>query len=171
MSHTYAHILNADDSIIKEVKYDNFDAAAVAHKFGPDNAVRIVPVEKLANEVVADPITQRLGPQVTTVEPTRVTKQQTVVALTSDERINQIKQEANERILEIASEVKQRNLLAHSVEMERNYRLAETPTAEQLAIADAAEIIWTSIKAIRAHSNAMEASIGESVELTWADLV
>ena len=171
MSHTYAHILNADDSIIKEVKYDNFDAAAVSHKFGPDKAVRIVPVEKLANEVVADPITHRLGPQVTTVEPTRVTKQHTVVALNTDERINQIKQEANERILAIASEVKQRNLLAHSVEMERTYRLAETPTAEQLATADAAETIWTSIKAIRAHSNAMEASIGEAVELTWADLV
>ena len=55
--------------------------------------------------------------------------------------------------------------------MERNYRLAETPTAEQLATAEAAEIIWTSIKAIRAHSNAMEASIGETVELTWDDLV
>tara|TARA_R110000803_G_scaffold25615_4_gene61183 strand:+ start:915 stop:1424 length:510 start_codon:yes stop_codon:yes gene_type:complete len=168
---TYAHILNADDSIIKEVKHDNFDAAAVAHKFGADKAVRIVPVEKLANEVVADPIKQRLGPQVTTVEPTRVTKQQTVIALTSEERIDQIKQEANGRILNIASELKQRNLLAHSVEMERNYRLAETPTAEQLATAEAAEIIWTSIKAIRAHSNAMEASIGETVELTWDDLV
>ena len=94
-----------------------------------------------------------------------------MVALNTDERINQIKQEANERILAIASEVKQRNLLAHSVEMERTYRLAETPTAEQLATADAAEIIWTSIKAIRAHSNAMESSIGEAVELTWADLV
>ena len=168
---TYAHILNADNSIIKEVNYENFDAGAVAHKFGPDHTTRIVPVVILDDEVVADYGTQRLGTEVTIVELTQVTKQRTTVALNTDERIDQIKQEANTLILGIASEVTQRNLIAHSVELERTYRLSETPTAEQLATAAASDIIWASIKAIRAHSNAMEASIGETVELTWDDLV
>ena len=82
---TYAHILNADNSIIKEVKYDNFDASAVAHKFGPDKAVRIIPVERLADPAIADASTQRLAGQATVVEATRVTKQRTVETIPQEE--------------------------------------------------------------------------------------
>ena len=83
---TYAHILNADNSIIKTAKYDNFDAAAVAHKFGADKEVRIVPVEKLADPTIANPLTERYGAINTVVEPTRVTKQRTVVAIPQEEQ-------------------------------------------------------------------------------------
>lgn len=81
MSQKYAHILNADDTIIKTVQYDNFDAAKVSHKFGPDKTVRIVPVEALPTPEIFDTSIERYGATVTVVEPTRVTKQRTVEAI------------------------------------------------------------------------------------------
>ena len=166
----YAKILNAaeedESNIVARKSYDNFDAEAVSHKFGPTHEFRIVPVVRLDPEVVEDTVADKLGPLVTTIEATRVTEQRTVIPFTDEERIARIKQEANERIIAIADEIKQRNLIAHSVEMEKAYRLGETPTAEQLAIAEAAEAIWAEIKAIRDHSNAMEADFS----LTWDDL-
>lgn len=116
---------------------------------------------------IEDAETHRLGPRSEEVWTlTEITISREAVPLTDEERIARIKQEANERILAIADEIKQRNLIAHSVEVERVYRLGETPTAEQLAIAAAAEGIWSAIKSIRTHSNAMEADFS----LNWDDL-
>ena len=82
----YAKILNADDSIVAEKNYDNFDAAAVAHKFGPAHEFRIVPVVKLADSVITDPLTERLGAVVTVVEATRVTKQRPLATIPQEQQ-------------------------------------------------------------------------------------
>ena len=40
-----AWVRNSDDAIIKRVSYsDDWDAADVAHKFGPDKDIRIIPI-------------------------------------------------------------------------------------------------------------------------------
>ena len=97
----YAHIQNSDDSILKVVDYDNFDAAAVAHKFGADKAVRIIPVVVLADPTISDPATERLGPYQNTVQATEVQRQRTVVAIPQEEQdakteLDQIKAVAND---------------------------------------------------------------------------
>jgi hypothetical protein len=78
MPHKYAHVRNEDDTIIKTVQYDNFDAVKVAHKFGPDKTARIVPVENLPDPEIVDASIEQYGPTTTVVEATRVTKQRTV---------------------------------------------------------------------------------------------
>jgi hypothetical protein len=77
----YAKILNADGSIVEERRMENFDAAAVAHKFGPDKEFRIVPIERLADPTGFDPATHRLSGQTETVELTRVTRIRNVEAI------------------------------------------------------------------------------------------
>jgi hypothetical protein len=81
MKQLYAKILNADNSIDEERRMENFDAAAVAHKFGPDKEYRIIPIERLADPVGFDPATHRLSGQTEVVEPTRVTRVRNVVAI------------------------------------------------------------------------------------------
>ena len=73
----------------------------------------------------------------------------------SDE--TQIKTEASKRILALCPDWKQRNIIARMVEL-LPARLAGTLTAEQSEEVAAAEALWAKIKAIRAHSDALESS-------------
>lgn len=56
----YAWVQNSDNSIVKIVDYDVFDASKVAHKFGADKEIRIIPVT-VVDEPVIDNETQRLS--------------------------------------------------------------------------------------------------------------
>ena len=87
----YAHVLNSgpqdETAIIKYIKYDNFDEAEVAHKFGPlPLPIRIIPVVRLTDPTISDPATERLGNMLTTVEPTQVTRVQQIVAIPQEEQ-------------------------------------------------------------------------------------
>ena len=82
----YAYILNADESIVKHEDYDNFDAASVAHKYGPDKAQRIIPVVKLDDPTISDPLTERFGARIVTVEADRVTWQRGIEAISQEEQ-------------------------------------------------------------------------------------
>lgn len=66
-----------------------------------------------------------------------------------------VKQEAGRRILAIAPEWQQRNMLARVAELLRIGE-ANLNAAEQAELA-AIEAIWTTIKGLRAKSNALEA--------------
>lgn len=69
-----------------------------------------------------------------------------------------IKAEAGRRILERAPEWKQRNVLARSVEL-RNIKDGRALASDEQAELDAAQALWDSIKAIRAHSDQLEAEV------------
>lgn len=69
----------------------------------------------------------------------------------------EIKAEAGRRIYAIAPQWKQANLTARVLELTRDHgpRAPGWP-AEAIAEDDAAQVIWAKIKAIRAHSDALE---------------
>lgn len=72
----------------------------------------------------------------------------------------EIKAEAQRRIFAIAPAWRQSNLIAHVLELTRDHgpRSSGTWPAEALAADDAAQAVWAQIKAIRAHSDALEAN-------------
>lgn len=70
-----------------------------------------------------------------------------------------IKAIAGRKILAIAPEWKQRNMIARSLELERIERTTGTLTAQEQAQLDAMQTVWTRIKALRAHSDALEAAV------------
>lgn len=86
----YAYIKNAEganpDEFIKAVDYDNFDAAAVAHKFGLAHAVRIIPIVRLTDPTISDTSAETYGGMNRVIESTRVTRQRSIVAIPQDER-------------------------------------------------------------------------------------
>lgn len=78
---------------------------------------------------------------------------------TADELKTQTKGIANSKILAIASEWKQRNMIARSLELEREERINGPLSAPDQAELDAMMAIWDRIKAIRVHSDSLEADI------------
>lgn len=81
----YAKVQNSTNSIVGEKKYDSFDAAAVAHKFGPDKEFRIIPIVRLDDPVIDTPETHRYGPQVETVKDTVVERVRSVIPIPQEE--------------------------------------------------------------------------------------
>ena len=77
-----------------------------------------------------------------------------------------IKAEAGKRILLVAPEWKQRNLIARAVEL-RDIMDDRWLTAADQGEKDAAAVVWGQIKAIRAHSDSLEADVdaGKAVDV------
>ena len=82
---------------------------------------------------------------------------------TADELKEQTKGIANNKIIAIASEWKQRNMIARSLELEREDRTNGPLSAAEQAELDAMTAIWDRIKAIRAHSDTLEADIDTDI--------
>ncbi len=84
-----------------------------------------------------------------------------------EKQIAGIKAKAGSLILAIAPEWKQRNILARTVEL-RDIQDSRALTAEEYAEKDAAQAVWDSIKAIRAHSDTLEADVeaGKTVNIS-----
>jgi len=80
-------------------------------------------------------------------------------SFTADELKAQTKGIANNKIVVIASEWKQRNMIARSLELERDERINGPLSAPDQAELDAMTAIWDRIKAIRAHSDSLETDI------------
>lgn len=77
-----------------------------------------------------------------------------------------IKKKAGEVILSVLPEWKQRNILARIAEL-RDIQDSRPLTADEQAEKDAALAVWASIKAIRSHSDLLEADVdaGKVVDL------
>lgn len=78
---------------------------------------------------------------------------------TAAELKEQTKGIANVKIIGIASEWKQRNMIARSLELEREERINGPLAAPEQAEFDAMTAVWDRIKLIRAHSDTIEAAI------------
>jgi len=82
---------------------------------------------------------------------------------------DQIKAEAQRRILILAPSWKQANMIAHTVELVRDNGTTVSAWPPEAQAANAAyQAIWTVIKAIRAHSNTLEANPPALVDLPTA---
>jgi hypothetical protein len=83
-------------------------------------------------------------------------------------RVSEIKDAASNIILERFPSYKQANMTARSVELQDIWRLSGVWTAEEQVEADAIKAAWAWVKAVRAHSNALEAEV---MALSTADAV
>lgn len=82
----YAEIDNATETIIKSRRYDNFDPAAVAHKFGPlPLPTRIIPIVKGVDDVITNPLTQELARE-EVITATEVTRRRAIVAMSQEDQ-------------------------------------------------------------------------------------
>lgn len=75
------------------------------------------------------------------------------------EVVELIKEVAGRKILAIAPEWKQRNMIARALELERIERTTGSLSQLEQGQFDAMQAVWTRIKALRAHSDALEAAI------------
>jgi len=81
-----------------------------------------------------------------------------------EEKVAEIKAEAQRQILKLAPEWKQRNMIARVVEL---MQLGQTTDPEFVAIQD----IWDSIKAIRATSDQLEVAVNATTTEAEVDAV
>ncbi len=80
----YAHVRNSDDKILEERDYpSDFDPADISQKFGPDKAVRVIPIVYLPKPEF-DEMTQELVRN-EVIELTRVVRSKVVQALPADD--------------------------------------------------------------------------------------
>ena len=83
-----------------------------------------------------------------------------------NDRVARIKARTGEKILELLPEWKQRNLTSRSVELTR-IQLDRALTAEEVSEVIAIEAAWSQIKALRATSDAAEASGIQPSDIVW----
>jgi len=80
----YAHVRNSDDKILEERDYPaDFDPADISQKFGPDKAVRVIPIVYLPKPKFDEMTQELVRNQV--IELTRVVRSKVVQALPADD--------------------------------------------------------------------------------------
>ncbi len=83
---------------------------------------------------------------------------------TKEEKITEIKEEAQQQILDLAPEWKQRNMIARAVEL---VQLGQTTDPEFIAI----QAVWDTVKVIRATSDQLEADVNAANTEAGVDAV
>jgi len=157
---------------LDRLRRDNPNTSFPKHPSGALLADYHVYPVSIADAPPYDRDTERLVQTEPTLASGKWVRGWTVVLLTADElaqrraaMVEGVKQEAGRRIVAIAPEWKQRNMLARIAELLRIGE-ANLSAAEQADLA-AIEAIWTTIKGLRAKSNALEAM--DPIPLDYTD--